>query len=178
MAFRKGGLPCSPADFQILVVDCLVCFEIGNGSLNARNDLHPLLGFLHSCADCSGFLIHALQGCVQIFQREKFMVLQIVHSLGNGFQVTDRAFLLSVSRPLAALRLSQIQIRAEKCGKRGRSVFLIRFHLRKGGFGDFQNLRNPSPQIFDGSSDSVHHAVSRLNISVEIADVGFNTLAL
>ena len=155
-----------------------MCFEIGNGSLNARNDLHPLLGFLHSCADCSGFLIHALQGCVQISQREKFMVLQIVHSLGNGFQVIDRAFLLSVSRPLAALRLSQIQIRAEKCGKRGESIFLICFRFRKGGFGSFQNLRNPAPQIFDGSADGVHHAVRRFYIPVQIADIGFNALAL
>ena len=106
------------------------------------------------------------------------MVLQIVHSLGNGFQVIDRAFLLSVSRPLAALRLSQIQIRAEKCGKRGGSIFLIRFRFRKGGFGSFQNLRNPAPQIFDGSADSVHHAVRRFYIPVQIADVGFNALAL
>lgn len=55
VAFRKGGLPCFPADFQILVMDCLVCPAIGNGSLNARNDLHPFLGFLNLCADCLGF---------------------------------------------------------------------------------------------------------------------------
>ena len=29
----------------------------------------------------------------------------------------------------------------------------------------------------DGAADGIHHAVSRLNIPVEIADVGFNALA-
>ena len=119
-----------------------------------------------------------MQGGIQIFQREKPLLFQVVHGFGDGFQIIDRTFLLSVSRPLAALRLSQIQIRAEKCGKRGESIFRIRCRFRKGGFGSFQNLRNPAPQIFDGSADGVHHAVRRFYIPVQIADIGFNALAL
>ena len=105
------------------------------------------------------------------------MFFQIDQSFGNRFQIIGCAFLLSVPRPLATLCLSQIHIITEQIGEIGRSIFLFGFHFRKDFFGGFQNIRNPVSQIFDGAADSVHHAVSGLNISIEIADVGFNALA-
>ena len=51
------------------------------------------------------------------------------------------------------------------------------FRFCKGFLGRFHNFCNPVPQIADGAADGIHHAVSRLNIPVEIADVGFNALA-
>ena len=43
--------------------------------------------------------------------------------------------------------------------------------------GRFHNVCNPISQISDGAADGIHHAVGGFNISVEIADVGFNALA-
>ena len=59
----------------------------------------------------------------------------------------------------------------------GRSAFWLCFHLCKGFLGRFHNVYNPVPQILNGAADGIHHTVSRLNIPVEIADVGFNALA-
>ena len=79
-------------------MDCLVCLAICNGVLNGGNGFHTVSGFLHILTNGSGFITHALQGGVQIFQREKLMLLQIDGCLGDGFQIIGRAFLLSVSR--------------------------------------------------------------------------------
>ena len=73
MAFCKSGLPCFPTNFQILVMDCLVGLAVCHGVLYAGNDFHSGRCFFHFGIDCLGFLIHALQGGVQIFQSEKLM---------------------------------------------------------------------------------------------------------
>ena len=105
------------------------------------------------------------------------MFFQIDQSFGDCFQIIGCAFLLSIPRPVAALSLSQIHIITEQSGEVGRSVFLFGFHFRKRFFGGRHNISNPVSQTFDGTADSVHHAVSGFNVSVEIADVGFNAFA-
>ena len=105
------------------------------------------------------------------------MFFQIDQSFGDSFQIIGCAFLLSVPRPVAAFCLSQIHIVTEQSGEVGRSIFLFGFHFRKRFFCGRHNIRNPVSQTFDGAADSVHHAVSGFNVSVEIADVGFNAFA-
>ena len=85
MLFSKSGLSCFPTDFDIFIMDCLVGLAIGNRSLNSGNDFHSVRCSFHFLADCSGFLVHALQGGVQIFQSEKLMFFQIDQSFGDSF---------------------------------------------------------------------------------------------
>ena len=51
------------------------------------------------------------------------------------------------------------------------------FRFCKGFLGCFHNVCNPVPQILDGAADGIHHTVGGFNISVEIANVGFNAFA-
>ena len=106
------------------------------------------------------------------------MLFQIDHGMRNSFQIIGCAFLLSVSRPVAALSLTQIHIITEQSGEVRRSIFLFCFHFRKGFFGGFQNICNPVPQIFDSAADGVHHAIGGFNVPVQISDIGFDALAL
>ena len=67
VAFCKSGLPCFPTDFQILVMDCLMGLAVCHGVLYAGNDFHSGRCLFHIGIDGLGFLVHALQGGVQIF---------------------------------------------------------------------------------------------------------------
>lgn len=101
VAFCKCCLSSFPANFQILVMNRLV----GLGILNAGNDLHASRCFLHGGVDVLGLLAHSLQDCIQIFQREKFMLFQINDGFGYCLQIIGRSFLLAVPRPVTAFCL-------------------------------------------------------------------------
>ena len=97
LAFCECCLSCFPADFQVLVMNRLVGLAVCHGVLNAGNDLHAGRCFLHVGMDALGFLTYALQGGIQIFQREKPMLFQIDDGFGDCLQIIGRAFLLTVS---------------------------------------------------------------------------------
>ena len=105
------------------------------------------------------------------------MLFQIDDGFGDCLQIIGRAFLLPVPRPIAAFCLSQVQIVTKQKNQIGRSVLCLCFRFCKGFLGCFHNVCNPISQIADCAADGIHHAVGGFNISVEIANVGFNALA-
>ena len=131
VAFCKRCLSCFPADFQILVMNRLVGLAVCHGVLNAGNDLHAVRCFLHSGVDALGLLTHSLQGCIQIFQREKLILFQIDDGLGDCLQIIGRAFLQTVPRPVATFCLSQVQIVTKQKNQIGRGVLCLRFRFCK-----------------------------------------------
>ena len=106
------------------------------------------------------------------------MGFQINHGLGNCLQIVRRPFLLSVSRPVPAFLFSQVHIVPEQNGKVGRSVLLFGFQLCKDFFSCFQNVGNPATQAADGASDRCYHPVGGFNVTVQVADIGFNPSTL
>ena len=90
VTFCKRCLSCFPTDFQILVMNRFVGLAVCHGVLNAGNDLHAGRCFFHGGVDALGLLTHSLQGCIQIFQREKLTLLASGVSLVRALTIISQ----------------------------------------------------------------------------------------
>lgn len=160
----------------ILVMDSFILLAIDNGVLDASNHFHVALCSPHAGADTAGFLFCFLQCAVQLFQRKNLMLVQRVRDGDKRFQILARSFLLSVLWPVSALRLSQIEIIPQQIHQIGRGV--LRRFLCEQLLSGFQNIVDPVTQILNVAANGSHHAVSILDVPVQITDIGQDATAL
>lgn len=80
-----------PADFHILVMDCLVLLASSNRLFDTGDCFHPAFLGLHGIADFCGSLIQSGKSFVQLVQSENVMVLQIGNSGRNDFHILSLA---------------------------------------------------------------------------------------